>query len=62
MKQIQKNCLHFVNCTKMKFSVKSFFSKCEQIPRKLEIRSHILKKSLTENFVSFEVIFFTISF
>ena len=62
MKQIQKNRLHFIHCTKMKFSVKNFFSKCKQIPRKLEIRSHMLKKSLTENFVSFELIFFKFPF
>ena len=42
-------------CTaqKMKFSIKDFFfSKCEQIRRKLRIRSHlIMKKSLMENFI-----------
>ena len=36
---------------KMKFSVKDFFSKCEQILRKQKIRSHLLKKSLTESFI-----------
>ena len=35
----------------MKFSVKNFFSKCGQIRRKLRIRSHLLKKSLMENFI-----------
>ena len=35
----------------MKFSVKDFFSKCEQILKKLRIYSHLLKKSLTENFI-----------
>ena len=35
---------------KMKFSVKDFFSKCEQIHRKLWICSHLVKKSLSENF------------
>ena len=34
----------------MKFSIKEFFSKCEQIHRKLRIWSHLLKKSLKENF------------
>ena len=36
---------------KMKFSIKYFFSKCEQIHRKLRIWSHLLKKSLMENFI-----------
>ena len=35
---------------KMKFSIKDFFSKCHQIHRKLRIWSHLLKKSLMENF------------
>ena len=36
---------------KMKFSIKDFFSKCDQIPRKLQIWSHLLKKFLMENFI-----------
>ena len=36
----------------MKFSIKNFVSKCDQIHRKLWIRSHLLKKSLMENFIS----------
>ena len=35
----------------MKFPVKNFFSKCDQIRRKLRIWSHLLKKSLMENFI-----------
>ena len=35
---------------KKKFSIKDFFSKCDQIRRKLWIWSHLLKKSLMENF------------
>ena len=35
----------------MKFSIKDFFSKCDQIRRKLPIWSHLLKKSLIENFI-----------
>ena len=35
----------------MKFSIKDFFSKCDQIWRKLRIWSHLLKKSLMENFI-----------
>ena len=36
---------------KMKFSIKDFFSKCDQIHRKLRIWSYLLKKSLMENFI-----------
>ena len=35
---------------KMKFSIKDFFSKCDQTHKKLRIWSHLLKKSLIENF------------
>ena len=35
----------------MKFSIKVFFSKCDQIRRKQRIWSHLLKKSLVENFI-----------
>ena len=36
---------------KMKFSIKHFFSKCDQIRNLLRIWSHLLKKSLMENFI-----------
>ena len=36
---------------KMKFSIKDFFSQCGQIHSFLRIRSHLLKKSLMENFI-----------
>ena len=36
---------------KMKFSIKDFFCKCDQIRRKQRIWSHLLKKSLMENFI-----------
>ena len=36
---------------KMKFSIKGFFSKCEQIRSFLRIWSHLLKKSLMENLI-----------
>ena len=36
---------------KMKFYIKDFFSKCDQIRRFLRIWSHLLKKSLIENFI-----------
>ena len=46
--------LMFMMCStaqKMKFSAKDFFSKREQIHRKLKIDSHLLKKPLIENFI-----------
>ena len=36
---------------KFKFSIKDFFSNCEQIRRKLRIWLHLLEKSLMENFI-----------
>ena len=36
---------------KMKYSIKNFFSKYEQIRRKLRICSHLLKKFVMENFI-----------
>ena len=39
----------FINAQKMKFSIKDFFSKFQQISRKLRIWSHLLKKVLMEN-------------
>ena len=35
----------------MKFSIKDFFSKCDQIRSFLRIWSHLLKKPLMENFI-----------
>ena len=35
----------------MKFSIKSFFRKCDRIRRKLRIWSQLLKKTLKENFI-----------
>ena len=35
----------------MKFFINDFFSKFDQIRRKLRIWSNLLKKSLTENFI-----------
>ena len=35
----------------MKFSIKDFFSKCDQIRSFLRIWSHLLKKSLMESFI-----------
>ena len=39
----------------MEFSIKDFFSKFEQIHRKLQIWLHLLKKSLMENFIFYAV-------
>ena len=36
---------------KIKFSIKDFSSKCDKICRKLWIWSHLLEKSLMENFI-----------
>ena len=41
---------------KMKFSIEDFFSKCDQIRSFLRIWSHLLKKSLMENFIFCAVI------
>ena len=40
-----------VTAEKMKFSMKAFFNKCDQIRRKLRIWLHLLKKSCMENFI-----------
>ena len=40
-----------ITAQKMKFSIKDFFSKCDQIRSKLRIWSHLLKKSLVESFI-----------
>ena len=42
---------HIFIAQKMKFSIKDFFSKCVQIRSFLRIWSHLLKKSLMENFI-----------
>ena len=45
------------HCTIMKFSIKDFFSKFEQTCWKLRIWSHLLKRSLMENFIFCAVCF-----
>ena len=40
-----------VTAQKMKFSIKEFFSQCDQIRKQLQIWSHFLKTSLMENFI-----------
>ena len=47
-----KKCL---TAQKMKFSIKDFLSKCDQIYRKLWIWSHLAKRFLLENFIFFAV-------
>ena len=42
-----------VTAQKMNLSINDFFSKCDQIRRKLFIWSQLLKKSLRENFIFF---------
>ena len=42
----------------MWFFIKDFFSKCDQIHRKLQIWTHLLKKWLMENFIFCAVIVF----
>ena len=41
---------------KMKFSIKNFLSKCDQIRSFLRIWLHLLKKSLTEIFIFYAVL------
>ena len=48
--------LPFYTAQKMRFSIKDFFSKCDQIRSFLRIWSHLLKKSLMENFIFCEVL------
>ena len=44
-----------ITAQKMKFSIKDIFSKCDHIRSFLRICSHLLKKSLMENFIFSEV-------
>ena len=47
-------CYSFISqitAQKMKFSTKDFFRKCDQILSLLRVWSHLLKKSLMENFI-----------
>ena len=40
-----------ITAQKLKFSIKDFFSKCDQIRSFLRIWSYLLRKSLMENFI-----------
>ena len=44
-----------ITAQKVKFFIKDFFSKCDQIRSLLQIWSHLLKKSLIENFIFWAV-------
>ena len=46
---------------KIKLSIKDYFGKRDQIRRKLRIWSHLLKKSLMENFI-FDAVYLQIQF
>ena len=48
---IETVLLVIITAKKMKFSIKDFFGRCDQIRMKLRIWSHLLKKSLMENFI-----------
>ena len=43
--------IYYDTAQKMKFSIKNFFSKSDQIRNFLRIWLHLLKKSLMENFI-----------
>ena len=51
-----------ITSQKMKFSIKDFFSKCDEIRSFLQIWLNLLKKSLMENFIFCEVYYRRISF
>ena len=42
---------YLLTAQKIRFSIKNFFSKCDQIHSLLLIWSHLLKKSFIENFI-----------
>ena len=44
-------CYVTITAQKMKFSIKDFFSECDQIRMELRIWSYLLQKSLLENFI-----------
>ena len=46
-----KTLTHLFTAYKMKSTITSFFSKCDQILRKVRSWSHLLKKSLMENYI-----------
>ena len=68
--QLEKSTLLFqkkwtlffiVTAQKMKFSIKDFFSKCDQIHSFMRIWSHLLKKSLIESFIFVQCVHIPVS-
>ena len=57
-KALNHDLLANEHCIKMKFSIKDFFSKCDQIRIFLRIWSHLLKKSLMANFTVLQWAFY----
>ena len=52
MKWVKEYAINpYKTAQRVKFSIKDFFSKCDQIRSFLRIWSHLLKKSLMENFI-----------
>ena len=49
--------LRDITAQKVKFSIKDFLSKCDQIRSFLRIWSHLLKKSFMENFIFFFAVY-----
>ena len=58
MKQLKCNAEY--TAQKMKFSIQDFFRKCDQIRSFLRIWSHLLQKSLMENFIFCAVVLFVL--
>ena len=54
--------LVYFTAQKMKFSIKDFFSKCDQIRSFLQIWSYLLKNSLMKKFIFCEVLFVLVPF
>ena len=50
------NLSNYLTAQKMTFSIKDFFSKCDQSHRKRRIWSQLLKKSLMENLIIYAVL------
>ena len=50
-KHFSLNAIIKYTAQEMKFSIKDFFSKCDQIRSFLRIWSHLLKKFLIQNFI-----------
>ena len=48
---VQYICKFDATAQKMRFFIKDFYSKCDQIHRKLRIWSHLLENYLMENFI-----------